>query len=302
MILVCGSANLDLVVRTPRLPAPGETVIGLSFQTHPGGKGANQAAAAARLGAETKFLGKLGKDAFGERLLESLGESGVDVGLCWESLEPTGTAMILVADDGQNQIVVVPGANADLHPADVRRAVDELDDIPTVGLAQLEVPVKSALSFFVECQSRGVAWKILNPAPAAPLPAAMYRAIDVITPNELEAQALSGIDLSESGAHAAAATWFHEQGVPNVAITLGEQGAFVSSPDGMVQIPARSVSAVDTTAAGDCFAGALAYGLDVGAEFAEAAEFAVRAATLSVTRSGAQPSMPTRAEVDAFRR
>lgn len=301
MILVCGSANLDLVVRTPRLPHPGETVIGSAFQTHPGGKGANQAVAAARLGAKTYFLGKLGKDAFGERLLESLRDSGVDVGLCWESLEPTGIAMILVDEAGQNEIVVAPGANADLHPADVRRAVDEMEEPPTVALAQLEIPVKSALSFFVECQSRGVAWKILNPAPAAPLPPAMYRAIDVITPNELEAQALSGIDLSETGAHAVAAAWFHEQGVPHVAITLGAAGAFVSGPEGMVQIPAKSVIPVDTTAAGDCFAGALAYGLEVGAEFAEAAEFAVKAATLSVTRAGAQDSLPTRAEVDAFR-
>lgn len=297
MILVCGSANLDLVVRTPHFPAPGETVLGSSFAMHPGGKGANQAVAASKLGARVEFLGKLGEDEFAKVVLQSLDDAGVGTALCWTSLEPTGVAMIALDAGGQNQIIVSPGANADLHPGDVRRAIAELETVPTGCLCQLEIPLKSVSAFFLECQSRDVEWRILNPAPACELPDLLYRTVNVITPNESEASALTGIDLSESGALAPAATWFHEKGVEHVAITLGEQGVFVSGPEGMEAIPAKAVDVVDTTAAGDCFSGALAVGLSEGADFAEACYFAVRAATLSVTRSGAQASMPSRSEL-----
>lgn len=288
---------MDLVVHAPHFPAPGETVLGSEFATHPGGKGANQAVAAAKLGADVKFLGKLGEDAFGAELTESLMQAGVDCSPCWTSLLPTGIAMIVVDESGQNQIVVAPGANGDLHPADVRRAIGELEEAPQIGLGQLEIPLKSVSAFFLECLSREVPWRILNPAPATALSDAIYRSINVITPNEHEAELLTGIRLDESGALAPAATWFHERGVTHVVMTLGERGVFVSGPAGMESIPAKRVDVVDTTAAGDCFSGALAYGLAEGADFAEACYFAMRAATLSVTRAGAQPSMPTRAEL-----
>ena len=271
--------------------------MGSTFTTFSGGKGANQAVAAAKLGGRVEFLGKVGEDTFGETLMESLSDAGVGTSHCWTSLEPTGIAMIAVDDAGQNQIVVAPGANADLHPADVRRSIGELSESPVVGLCQLEIPLKSVSAFFLECQARDVTWRILNPAPACELADLIYRSINVITPNESETHALTGIDVSESGALAPAATWFHEHGVSHVAITLGSSGVFVSWPEGMEQIAAKKVEAVDTTAAGDCFSGALAVGLAEGADFAEACYFAMRAATISVTRPGAQSSMPIRADL-----
>jgi ribokinase len=283
---------MDLVARVTRFPVAGETVLGAAFATHPGGKGANQAVAAARLGGQVKFVGKFGEDPFGDQLVASLEESRVDTSPSWRSMEPTGTAMITVDESGQNQIVVALGANADLHPGDVRRSIGELEEAPLVCLAQLEIPIKSALSCFLECQGRGTQWRILNPAPAAELSSAMYRAVNVITPNEHEAETMTGQTDPEK-----ASSWFHEAGVEFVAITLGPAGVFVSCPDLRTLIPAKQVDVVDTTAAGDCFAGALAYGLAEGGEFAEACEFACRAASISVTRHGAQPSMPVRSDL-----
>lgn len=297
MILVAGSANMDLVIGTERLPLPGETVLGSELKTFAGGKGANQAVAAAKLDGRVAFIGKVGEDAFGDVLITSMASSGVDTWLIWRCPTPTGVAMILVESSGQNQIVVSPGANAELHPADVRRCFNELSVEPTVALAQLEVPLKAAASFFHEAQVRDVPWRILNPAPAQVLPEAVYRAINVIVPNEHETELLTGISLSESGGYAPAVQWFHEQGVEHVILTLGSRGALYSGNGQMEMFDAPVVDVVDTTAAGDAFCGALAVGLDEGYGMTECIPFAIAAASNSVTRAGAQASMPTRAEL-----
>jgi len=297
MILVVGSANMDLVLGTERLPLPGETVLGGELRTFAGGKGANQAVAAARLDGKVVFIGKLGDDAFGDELVASMSSSGVDASLVWRCPTPTGVAMILVEASGQNQIVVSPGANGELHPADVRRCFNELATEPQVALSQLEVPMKAVASFFHEAQVREVRWRILNPAPAQALPDAVYRAINVIVPNEHEAEMLTGISLAESGGYAPAVQWFHEQGVEHVILTLGPRGALYSVNGQMEMFSAPEVDVVDTTAAGDTFCGALAVGLDEGYDLTECIPFAIAAASKSVTRSGAQASMPTRAEL-----
>lgn len=297
MILVAGSANMDLVIGTSRLPLPGETVLGSELKTFAGGKGANQAVAAARLDGKVAFIGKLGEDAFGDELIASMAASGVDTSLIWRCPTPTGVAMILVEASGQNQIVVSPGANSDLHPADVRRCFNELKEEPRVALAQLEVPLKAVASFFHEAQIREVPWRILNPAPSQALPEAVFRAINVIVPNEHEAELLTGISLAESGGYAPAVQWFHEQGVEHVILTLGERGALYSTNGQMEMFAAPQVEVVDTTAAGDTFCGALAVGLDEGYEMTECIPFAIAAASQSVTRAGAQASMPTRSEL-----
>lgn len=288
---------MDLVVHAPAFPLPGQTLLGGPFREAPGGKGANQAVAAARLGGQTVFIGKVGEDANGHRLLSALQGDGVDTTWVWRSYEPTGVAVITVRQDGENTIIVAPGANAELHAGDVRRSFGEMEGTPKVVLCQLEIPLKSVGACLAEAQSREVPWRILNPAPAAELPDAILRSANVIVPNRGEAEAITGIRLHEDEAIPSAAAALHERGVPYVAITLGSAGVFVSSPDGVEHIAAPQVQAVDATAAGDCFCGALAVGLAEGADFAEACFFAVRAASVSVTRQGAQPSLPMRAEV-----
>lgn len=288
---------MDLVVRTEVMPRPGETVLGGPLEMFPGGKGANQAVASARLGGEVRFFGKLGEDGVGSLLVESMKQAGVMTDHIWVAPGPSGVALIVVNVAGQNQIVVSPGANGELHPADVRRAYAEVEDAPRVALAQLEVPLKAVASFFAESLVREVPWRILNPAPAQVLPDALYRSINVIVPNETEAELLTGIRLHESGAQAPAVQWFHEQGVAHVILTLGEQGALYSHDGRMEMFTAPKVEVVDSTAAGDAFCGALAVGLDEGYEMAECIPFAIAAASKSVTRSGAQASMPTRNEL-----
>lgn len=297
MILVCGSANMDLVIRTRDFPAPGETVLGEELQTFPGGKGANQAVAAAKLGGEVRLIAKLGDDAFGDALMASLEASGVDLGAIWRTPTSTGVAMIVLDESGQNQIIVSPGANGELHAADVRRSFGDLEVAPKVVLAQMEVPLKTVSSCFQEALVREVPWRILNPAPAQALPEAVYRAINMIVPNEHEAEVLTGISLHESGGYAPAVQWFHEKGVEHVILTLGEQGALYSCRGEMEMFAAPVVEVEDTTAAGDTFCGALAVGLSEGHEVSECIPFAIAAASISVTRPGAQPSMPLRAEV-----
>jgi ribokinase len=297
MIVVCGSANMDLVIRTPNLPKPGETVLGEALHTFPGGKGANQAVAAAKLGGQVAFFGKLGEDTFGDSLISSMEEAGVVTAHLWRMPGPSGVAMILVDNAGQNQIVVSPGANGQLHPADVRRSYGELAEHPGVALAQLEIPIKAVASFFAEASVREVPWRILNPAPAHELPDAIYRSINVIVPNEPETEALTGIRLHESGGYAPAVQWFHERGIEHVILTLGERGALYSREGNMEFFDAPKVDVVDSTAAGDAFCGALAVGLDEGYEMTECVAFAVGVASKSVTKPGAQASMPYRHEV-----
>lgn len=292
MVLVVGSANMDLVFGTRRMPAPGETVLGLSFATHPGGKGANQAVAIGRLGGEVSFAGCVGSDAFGAELRAGLVAASVGVehlGV-WEG--PSGTAGIFVDDEGRNMIVVAPGANDAVSPARVDAALGALD--PDVALAQLEVPLPP-----VEAASRAKRF-ILNPAPARPLPDSLLAGCFALTPNESELRALTGIEATDEDACRAAAHRLLDRGVQNVVATLGDRGCYWASAEGERHFPAPPVAAVDTTAAGDAFNGALALFVAEGRDLANALALANCVGALSVTRRGAQASMPDRNELRRF--
>jgi ribokinase len=289
VIVVVGSLNLDIVVPVPHHPRPGETVLGGDHARHPGGKGANQAVAAARLGGETAMLGRVGDDDAGRLLLDALEDSGVATDdVLVTSDAPSGIALITVDDEGENAIVVSPGANARLDPSDVEAAA-ELIEGADILLLQLEVSlptVKRAAEL-----ARGTV--ILNPAPAVELPASLLERVDVLVPNRGELALLSGGDDMVSSAQGL--------GAGQVVVTLGAEGALVVSLYAVEPIAGHSVEAVDTTAAGDCFCGALAAGLEEGLDLVTAARRANAAAALSTTRRGAQPSLPTRAELDSFK-
>ncbi len=275
-VLVVGSANLDLVATTARHPAPGETLIGHDYSEHPGGKGLNQAVAAARAGSPTRFVGAVGRDDAGQTLTRVAGEAGVDTSEVAVVDVSTGRALILVSDSGENSIVVVPGAN-ELCPEGAARAGE-------VVLAQLEVPLDTVESTFRSAREVG-ATTVLNPAPARPLPPELLDLVDIIVPNEHELDLLGGV----SG--------LLERGVGTVVVTLGAEGARVHTSEGAVDIPTLAVDAVDTTGAGDTFCGYLASGLASGLPLESAARRGCLAAALSTTRSGAVPSIPTSAEV-----
>ncbi len=275
-VLVVGSANLDLVATTARHPTPGETLIGHDYSEHPGGKGLNQAVAAARAGSPTRFVGAVGRDDAGQTLTRVAGEAGVDTSEVAVVDVSTGRALIIVADSGENSIVVVPGAN-ELCPAGAARAGD-------VVLAQLEVPLNTVESTFRSAREVG-ATTVLNPAPARPLPPELLDLVDIIVPNEHELDLLGGVSN------------LLEKGVGTVVVTLGAEGARVHTSEGAVDIPTLSVDAVDTTGAGDTFCGYLASGLASGLPLESAARRGCLAAALSTTRPGAVPSIPTSAEV-----
>jgi ribokinase len=308
-VAVCGSLNMDLVIRAPRLPERGETVTGGVFATYPGGKGANQAVAAARLGASVAMVGAVGGDAFGRQLRDGLAHDGVDIAHV-ETLEgeATGVALITVDPAGQNTIVVAPGANGRLDAAHVARARGRIA-AARVLLLQLEVPV-AAVAEAADLAHQAGAWVILDPAPApaAPLPDRLLRLVDVVNPNEVEARALTGIAVDDEAGARRAAERLLALGCRAAVIKLGARGAFVAAGAAaggeptFTMIPGIPVAAVDTTAAGDAFAGALGVALAGGRSVPEAARFANVAAAISVMRPGAQPSMPTRAEVEAFAR
>jgi ribokinase len=283
-ILVVGSANADMVFRCPRFPRPGETVIGTDYQVHPGGKGANQAVAAARLGASVAFCGCVGGEAHGELLRASLEAAGVDTTHLRAVDAPTGTAGIIVDESGANMIVVHPGANAQLTSDDVALAMRHVQ--PSVVLAQLEVPLEAVQAaaehpFF-----------ILDPAPAQELPAELLARCQIITPNETELFALSQAPGREAAVHELLA-----RGATNVIVTLGEEGCLWATASEIKHLASPRVKAVDTTAAGDAFAGALAHFLVSGQEMEQAIRQAMRVAAISVTRHGAQESMPTAEEL-----
>jgi len=294
-ILVVGSANMDLVVAAERSPAPGETVLGGAFATYPGGKGANQAVAAARCGGAVAMLGRVGDDAFGEALRAGLEAAAVDVGGLASVDAPSGVALIVTTPEGGNSIVVAPGANGRLDAAAVAEA-----DFAGVAyvLAQLETPLDGVIRAAEIVRAQGATF-ILDPAPAQPLPAKLLALVDWLTPNETEARLLLGVDGPFDPFAAAIA--LQALGPRGVVVKLGGQGAVLLEAGGEPQLIAPfSVEAVDTTAAGDAFNGAFAVALSEGAEPAKAAEFASAAAALSVTRRGAQPSMATRGEIDRF--
>lgn len=298
-ILVVGSANMDLVASAARFPAPGETVFGAGFGMYPGGKGANQAVCAAKLGGDVLFLGKIGDDLFGEKLSRGLKEDGVRLDrLLVAGDAPTGTALIAVDGNGENEIIVVPGSNMELLPADVRRARPAFDAV-RVLLLQLEIPLATVTAAAEIAHARG-AVVVLNPAPARPLPPKLLALVDYLTPNETELGQLSGLPVTGIPAAVRAARALLARGVKNVVVTLGEQGALFVDGTSSRRFPARRVNPVDTTGAGDAFNGALALAIADGRPVGDAIPFANAAAALSVTRRGAQSSMPTMREVRRF--
>lgn len=297
-VLVVGSANADLTVRVERRPGAGETVLGTDLMESAGGKGANQAAAAARLGGRTALLARVGGDAFGELLLSAQRDAGTDVApVIVDEAARTGTAMIIVSPDGDNSIVVSPGANAALTPADVAAAADVIAASSVVSL-QLEIPMESVRAAAAAAEDTGTR-VVLNPSPApeAALAPELLAVADPLVVNEHEARQLSGLTDGTPG------EWAHalrERGARSVVVTLGGEGALVLDASGVTEVPGVRVKAVDTTGAGDAFTGALATRLARGDALPDAARFAVRVGAAAVTKPGAQPSYPTAAELDAL--
>jgi ribokinase len=291
---------MDLVVKSPRIPAVGETILGEDFIMTPGGKGANQAVAAAKLGAEVYFIAKLGDDVFAEQSLNNFKKEGINTKYVIQTKEaPSGVALITVDDAGNNVIVVAPGANQMLSPEDIRKAES---DIASSGVlvAQLEVPLETIEFAAQLANSSGVLF-ILDPAPAQKLSPELLEMVDVLTPNETEAQILTGIEVTSNRDSArTAAKKLLEYGVKSVILTMGAKGFLLADDDRMESVPAVKVDAVDATAAGDAFTGSLAVGLAQGKTLADAALFANQVAALSVTKMGAQSSMPTKEEVERF--
>jgi ribokinase len=296
-ILVVGSSNTDMVIKTKHLPRAGETVLGGSFFMNPGGKGANQAVAIARLGGQVAFICKTGSDVFGHQSHQLFEEEGINISYVFSDAgTPSGVALITVDDNAENCIVVASGANANLSPNDiasVEEAIEEADFI----LMQLEIPLETVE--YVAGKAYGKNKKvILNPAPARVLTKDLLQHLYLITPNETEAELLSGIKISDPYSACQAAKKITAQGVDNVVITLGAKGAFVYGGGVCEMVPACKVNAVDTTAAGDIFNGALTIALAENRSLIEAVRFACKAAAISVTRIGAQASAPYRNEVD----
>jgi ribokinase len=294
-LLVVGSINIDLVARASRIPAPGETILGNAFDVFNGGKGANQAVAAGKLSVPVEMIAALGTDLFTERLLSGLKAAGVDTHAIQTLAGPSGVALIATADSGENSIIVIPGANALVSPAYLDTHAEIIRGASMV-LVQLETPLETVVRL-AEIAFEANTPLMLDPAPARPLPEALLAHTTWLTPNEIEAQILLGRNL----APAEAAEKLLARGPRNVALKLGAQGVFLAGRDCKPQhIAGFSVKAIDTTAAGDCFNAAFAVALTGGKPPAEAARYAAAAAAISVTRAGAQPSLPTAEEVDAF--
>ncbi|WP_303025902.1 ribokinase [uncultured Parabacteroides sp.] len=298
-ILVVGSSNTDMVIKAAHLPRPGETILGGTFFMNPGGKGANQAVAIARLGGPVTFICKTGSDIFGHQSQQLFEEEGINTSYVFSDSEnPSGVALITVDEKAENCIVVASGANANLLPSDLAKAEEAIEQADLV-LMQLEVPMETVR--FVA----NIAWQkgkkvILNPAPAHPLPADLLRLLYLITPNETEAEMITGVKITDETSAGEAARVLAGMGVQHVIITLGSKGALIYSDGKAEMVPALKVEAVDTTAAGDVFNGALTVALSEGRSLKEAARFACKASAISVTRVGAQSSAPYRNEVDIF--
>ena len=298
-IIVIGSSNMDLVAKAPRIPVTGETLTGTDFFMVPGGKGANQAVAAAKLGAEVVFITKLGKDVFASELLENFKSVNINTQHI-EQLNgvPSGIAVIAIDDKGQNMIIVVPGANGKLAPVDVDKAQSDIANAAVV-VAQLEVPIETVEQAAKIANQNNIPF-ILDPAPAKPLSDELLSRVDILTPNETEAEALTGIKVTDEKSADMAADALLAKGVKTVIVTLGEKGLLLATQGNKEMIPNHKVNAVDSTAAGDAFTGSLAYGLARGNSIKDAAVYANAVAAVSVTRYGAQPSMPRLKEVQEF--
>ncbi len=296
-ILIIGSSNTDMVIKTNKIPVPGETILGGTFLMNPGGKGANQAVAAARLGGKVTFITKCGIDLFGAQAIDLLMQEGIDTRYIVKDHElPSGVALITVDSAGENSIVVAPGSNGNLLREDIPSDIFETGKY-TILLMQLEIPilVVEYCAFAASVQGIKV---IINPAPAQRLSDDLLSHTWLLTPNETEAEMLSGVKIQDISSAEAAASSLQEMGVKNVIITMGSAGAFVRSAGFTGMISGEVVKAVDTTAAGDVFNGALAVALAEGTELEKAVVFANKAAALSVTRMGAQSSAPYRKEID----
>ena len=295
-IVVLGSTNTDMVIKAARIPAPGETILGGDFLMNPGGKGANQAVAAARLGGDVTFIAKVGDDLFGREAKALFAKENIHVEYVFTDAEkPSGVALIMVSAEGENSIAVASGANGALSPDNIAAARGEIERAGAL-LMQLETPVETILCAAQWAADKGVP-VVLNPAPACALPDALFPCLSMITPNETEAELLTGIKVTDEETALAAAKALCAKGVGRVIITLGAKGAFVYDGGVGRQIPAFPVEAVDTTAAGDVFNGALVVALTENRPLDEAVVFASKAASISVTRMGAQASAPWRKEI-----
>lgn len=298
-ILVVGSSNTDMIIKMKKMPKPGETVIGGRFSMAAGGKGANQAVAAARAGGNVTFIGRVGCDIFGETALKGFIEDGLNVdNVIKDTVEPSGVALIFVDENAENSIAVASGANAALIPKDINdcaHAIGKTD----ILLMQLETPIDT-IETAAKIAAENNVIVILNPAPAQKLNKKLLKLVSIITPNETETELLVGFPIKNEKDADRAAKVFMELGIKTVIVTLGSKGAFVFSDSFKGLVPAFSVKAIDTTAAGDVFNGALAVGLSEGKHIKDAVVFASAAAALSVTKMGAQTSAPKREDIDKF--
>jgi ribokinase len=295
-IVILGSLNMDLVIQAPRHPQPGETLTGGPFSTIPGGKGANQAVAAARMGGRVSMIGSVGADPFGDQLVTNLRVAGVNASRVSRSDAATGVALITVSASGENTIVISPGANGTLSPEVVSANEDIIAGADAL-LLQLEVPLPAVYKATEIARRHGVP-VILNPAPAQPLPAGLLRDVTYLVPNEHEATLLTGDPVETQEDAIWAAAHLRAQGVAQVVLTLGSRGALVSLPEGAMSVPSFRVVAVDSTAAGDAFLGAFAVALTEGQSPLEAVRWGCAAGALACTVLGAQPSLPTREAVE----
>lgn len=300
-IVVVGSSNTDMVIRCDRMPRPGETVLGGEFMMNHGGKGANQAVAAAKLGGNVTFIAKVGNDVFGSQTIEMLKHHGIDTRhVSVSETYPSGVALINVDTKGENSISVASGANGALSIADIERAEETIAEADVL-IAQLETPIPTITRAAQIAKKHGVT-VILNPAPAptAPLPNELLANVDILIPNKTEAEIISGIAITDESSELAAIDSMAGKGINTIIITLGPKGALICQNKNYIEIPSLKVKAVDTTAAGDTFCGAFCVALTEGASLEEAVTFGNRAAAISVTRQGAQQSTPTRDEVELF--
>ena len=295
-IVVIGSSNTDMVIKASRLPVPGETVIGNEFMMNPGGKGANQAVAIARMGGNVSFITKTGNDLFGRQSVELYNSENIKTDFVFSDHDkPSGVAMISVDAFGENCILVAPGANASLSVKDIEKARNEIENA-TILLMQLEIPME-VVEYAAEIAHASGVRVILNPAPAQTLSDQLLKCLYLIAPNNTEAEMLSGVKVKDWASARIAADKISERGVPIVVITLGALGALVKEDGTYYEVSSEKVEAVDTTAAGDTFCGTLSVGISEGKSIVEAVKMACRASAITVTRMGAQAAIPYRHEV-----